>query len=258
MSQEQTLDISWETIIKVFIAVFIFYIIYLAREIALWFLFGLAISVLLEPAIIFFRRIKIPKVIAVLIVYFAIFGILGLAIYLSAPVFMAEISQFAKNLPDYFNQINPFLQSVGINIGSSFTDLTSLLANNLAQSSKSLLTALAVFFGGLASSGFILTIAFFLSLEDNGPEKFISLIAPKRYEEQITLLFQRAQSKVAGWFGARILACLFVGIASYIVFFIFGVKYALILAFISGVLNFIPYIGPWITSILLVISVAIF
>ena len=118
MSQEQTLDISWEAIIKIFLAVFIFYIIYLARNIALWFLFGLAISVLLEPAIIFFRKLKIPKIIAILIVYFSIFGILGLAIYLSAPIFISELSQFAKNLPDYFNQINPFLQASGINIAS--------------------------------------------------------------------------------------------------------------------------------------------
>lgn len=258
MSQEQTLDISWEAIIKIFVAVFIFYIIYLAREIALWFLFGLAISVILEPAILFFRKFKVPKIVAILIVYFSIFGVLGLAMYLSAPIFMSEISQFAKNLPDYFNQINPFLQNMGIDIAGSFSDLTGILTNNLAQSSKGLINALMVFFGGVATSGFILTIAFFLSLEDNGPEKFIALITPKKYEENITILFQRAQRTVAGWFGARMLACLFVGVASLIVFYIFGIKYALILAFLSGVLNFIPYVGPWITMVLLVVSIIVF
>ena len=90
MSQEQTLDISWEAVIKVFIAIFIFYIIYLARDIALWFFFGLAVSVLLEPGINFLRKLKIPKVIAVLLIYLSIFGVLGLLIYLTAPIFIYE------------------------------------------------------------------------------------------------------------------------------------------------------------------------
>ena len=71
------------------------------------------------------------------------------------------------------------------------------------------------------------------------------------------MIFERVQKRVAGWFGARVLACIFVGVASYIVFFLFGVKYAFILALISGFLNFIPYVGPWVTSILLIILIAI-
>ena len=116
---------------------------------------------------------------------------------------------------------------------------------------------MAVFFGGLASTVFILATAFFLSLEDNAFEKFLTLIMPKKYEENIMGLFQRAQNKISGWFGARILACLFIGIASFIVFYAFGIKYAFILALVAGVLNFIPYIGPLVTAILLVVFVSI-
>lgn len=257
MNSEQRIYLSWDAMIKAIIALFIVYLIYLVREIALWFLFGLAISILLEPAINILRKIKIPKIIAILLIYFSIFGVLGLLIYLSAPIFISEIKQFAKYLPDYFNQINPYLQKAGIDIVSSFDEFTATLTANLAQSSKGLIDALMVFFGGISSTAFILTISFFLSLEDRGAERFISLITPKKYEDHITLLFQRAQNTIAGWFGARILSCLFVGISSFIVFYIFGIKYAFILALISGFLNFIPYIGPWITSALLIVIIAV-
>jgi len=56
---------------------------------------------------------------------------------------------------------------------------------------------------------------------------------------------------------ARLLACLFVGVASYLIFFLFGIKYAFILALISAFLNFIPYIGPWVMTALLIILIAI-
>ena len=254
---EQTLDISWEAIFKVFLAIFIFYIIYLVRDIALWFFFALAISVLLEPAIIFLKKLWMPKFIAILVVYLSIFGILGVLIYLTAPIFISELKQLSQYLPDYLGQISPILQQMGIDTAQIFSDFTGFLIGGLEQSSKGVINAVMAFFGGLTSTAFILTIAFFLSLEDKGPEKFLTLILPKKYEESIITLFERAQKKVAGWFGARILACIFVGISSFIVFYIFGIKYAFILALISAIMNFIPYIGPWITFVLLIVFIAV-
>ncbi len=257
MANEHILEISWATIAKIFVAIFIFYIIYLAKEIALWLFSALAVSILLDPAIYFLRRLHIPKVIAVFLVYISIFGVLGLLIYVTAPVFVSEIRQFLQYLPAYFEQVSPVLRQFGVDTAQNFDGFTSILSNNLQQSSQSIIKALMVFFGGIAATVSILTMSFFLSLEDGAVEKVLLLVCPPRYEEQIKNIFERVQTKVAGWFGARLLACLFIGIASYIVFYIFGVKYAFLLALISGFLNFIPYIGPWITSILLITIIAV-
>ena len=257
MEKEQVLDISWGTIAKIFIAIFVFYFIYLTREIALWFFFALAISVLLDPAINFLKKFWLPKIVAVLIVYLSIFGILGILIYLTAPIFISELKQLSQHLPDYFVQVSPVLRQMGIDTAKTFDSFTQLLVNSLAQSSMGILSAVMTFFGGLYSTAFILTTAFFLSLEDNAFEKFLTLISPKKYEGNITTIFERAQNKISGWFGARIIACAFVGIASFIILYIFGIKYAFILALISGILNFIPYIGPWITTILLIVFIAV-
>jgi len=257
MEKEQTLDISWKTIIKIFIAIFAFYLIYLAKDIALWFFFGLAISILLEPAIKFLRKMWIPKMVSIILIYTSILGLLGILIYLMAPIFIIELKQFSNYLPDYFNKINPLLQQLGIDFADSFSELTKSLVGGLEQGSKSVMGAIVSFFGGLASTVVILTIAFFLSLEDRGPERFLAFIAPQKYQEHIVSFFEKAQTKVAGWFGARIIACAFVGVASFIVFYIFDIKYALMLALLSGVLNFIPYIGPLITAISLIVFVMV-
>ena len=252
----QTLDISWGTIIKIFIAIFIFFTIYLVKNIALWFLFAIAISILLEPAINFLIRFKIPKILSILIVYFSIFGIVGLLIYLMAPIFIFELKDFSRNLPDYFEKISPTLRQLGIETSQDFDAFISATINNLQQSSEGIIKALLVFFGGLVSSVSILAFAFFLSLENRGAERALVMVFPRKYEDQIKIIFEKAQRKISGWFGARLLACLFVGVASYVVFYLFGIKYAFMLALISGVLNFIPYIGPWITAIFLVVLIA--
>ena len=167
METKQVLEISWETIAKIFVAIFIFYFIYLTKEIALWFFFALAMSVLLAPAINFLRKFWIPKIIAILIVYFSIFGILGLLMYLTAPIFISELKQLAQYLPDYWNQMNPIMQQIGIDITPTFDNFTQILVSGLSQSSKGIMSAISTFFGGLYSTAFILTTAFFLSLEED-------------------------------------------------------------------------------------------
>jgi len=257
MAQENTLHLSWEAIAKIFIAIFVFYLIYLTKEIALWFFFALAISVLLDPAINFLKKMWVPKVLAVLFVYFSIFGIFGILIYMMAPIFISELKQLSQHLPGYFVQISPFLQQLGVDTAQTFDNFTQFLLGGLAQSSKGIISAVTTFFGGLASTAFILTVAFFLSLEDNALERVLMLISPKRYEKNIATIFERAQNKVSGWFGARIISCAFVGLASYLIFYLFGIKYALLLALISGVLNFVPYVGPLVTAILVTLFVAV-
>lgn len=257
MEKEGILDISWQSIFKIFFAVLVIYIVFVAKDIALWIFFAFVLSILLDPAIYFLRRLYVPKILAVIIVYFAIFGVLGLVIYLAAPILISELQQFSHYLPGYFERISPFLKQMGMDTAQNFNDFTQSVTMLLQQSSKGIINAVLIFFGGLASTASILIMAFFLSLEERGAEKLLLILSPKKYEDQIKTIFERAQRKVTGWFGARILACLFVGLASYIVFYIFGVKYALILALIAGIFNFIPYIGPVVTGILLLIFIAV-
>jgi predicted PurR-regulated permease PerM len=246
---EQTLDISWETILKFFIAAFLLYVLFLARNIVVWFFFALVISLLLAPAIRFLQWFKLPRIVAAALVYLAIFGALGLMIYLSAPIFLFEINQLSLHIPEYFEKFNPILSSLG--------DFTSTLVSSLNQSSGSIVKALVTFFGGLYSSLFIFTLAFFISLEEYGTQNILALLTPKKYEEVVIVLFDRAQTKVAGWFGARLLSCLLVGMASFAVFFFLGIKYAFILALLAGVLNFVPYVGPTITLVISVLFVGV-
>ncbi len=81
MNGSQTLDISWWTIFKIALASLLFYIIYLVKDILIWFIFALIISVLFSPAITFLRKLRVPRVLAVIFIYVAIFGILGLVIF---------------------------------------------------------------------------------------------------------------------------------------------------------------------------------
>lgn len=253
----QTLDISGRTILKLCLAGLIFYLLYLVRDVVIWFFFALIISVLFEPIIKFLKWLRVPKVLAVIFTYLAVFGLLGLIIYLTAPFFITEIKQFSQMIPQYFEKISPIFKELKIEALQNLESFTQAVTGGLEQISVSILNALTTFFGGVASAFFIISLAFFLSLEENGVERFLMLLSPKKHEEYVSALFERCRNKVSGWFGARILACLFVAVASFVIFYLFGIRYTFLLALLAGVLNFIPFIGPLITQLLLILLVGV-
>ncbi|MDD2696729.1 MAG: AI-2E family transporter [Candidatus Pacebacteria bacterium] len=257
MNGDKVLDISWGTILKISFAFLIFYIVYLIRDILIWFIFALIISVLFNPAIKFLQKLRIPRTLAVIFIYVAIFGILGLTIYWTAPMFVLEIQQFSQLFPQYFEKIAPPLRGLGIEAFESMETFTQAIGNMLQKASSDILSALALFFGGIGSTIFILAIALFLSFEEGWVEKVISLLSPKKYEAYVLSLWERSQNKVSGWFGSRILTCVFVGIAFFITLYLFNVKYALSLSLLAGVLNFIPVLGPVIVGAVAFLFVAL-
>ena len=244
MNGDKVLDISWGTILKISLAFLIFYIIYLVKDILVWFIFALIISVLFNPAVTFLQRIKVPRILAVIFIYVAIFGILGLLVYWMAPVFFSEIQQFSQLFPQYFEKIAPPLRDLGVEAFENMESFNQALGSILQKASSDILSALAVFFGGVGSTIFVLSIALFLSLEGKWVERVIGLLSPRKYEAYVLALWERSQTKVAGWFGSRILLALFVGVAVFIMLHLFNAEYALSLALLAGVLDFIPVLGP--------------
>ena len=244
MSNERILDISWGTILKISIAALVFYVLYLTRQILTLFLFALIISILFNPAIEFLQKRRIPRVLAVIFLYLFTFGILGFLIYLMAPFLITEVYQFSQLFPQYFEKISPSLKGLGV---EAFSDLESFMAvfgKTLENTTSNFFGALSSIFGGIFSTFLVITIALFLSLEEKAMERALSLFFPKKYETYALHLWSRCQRKVSGWFGVRILGCVFVGITTYIALLLFNVKYPFGLAIVAGVLEFVPIIGP--------------
>lgn len=253
MNEEKTLDISWGTILKIAVAFLSFYLIFLVREILILVIFSIIISILFNPAIDFLQKRKIPRVLATSLVYVFIFGLLGFFVYLIAPLFIFEIRQFSQFFPQYFEKFSPSLKDLGIATFDSFDNFLTDFGQWLVKASFSIINAISVIFGGIFSAITIFTIAFFLSLEEKATEKAIGLFSPKRHETYILNLWQKSQTKVASWFGSRILACLFVGLATFIACKILAIKYSLSFAILAAILNIIPIIGPLVTGAIIFI-----
>jgi predicted PurR-regulated permease PerM len=248
MREEKLLDISWESILKILVAVVLLYIIYLIQDVLIWFIFAVITSVLFEPLIDFLQRRRIPRMFSVIIVYLVIFGILGFSIYLIVPILTSEIQQLVKILPQYFEKIAPPLRALGFRAFENIEEFTNLLNKSLEGVASTVFGAVAAIFGGALATFSIFSIALFLSLEEKPIERTLRLIFPKKYEDSLLEVWMRCRGKISGWFLSRILGSIFVGVLSYIAFLVFNTKYPFSLGLLSGILNFLPIVGPVITG----------
>lgn len=245
------LDISWKTIFKIILTGFSLYFIFRLRDILVLVMFALIISILFNPAIEFLQRYKIPRILAAILIYIGIFGILGLFIYLTIPIFVAELKQFSQFFPQYFDKLAPPLKVLGLESFSSFDSFVNGLGNLALKASSGIFSAISIIFGGIFSTITIFTIAIFLSFEQGAIEKMVGIFSPKKYEAYVLDLWKRSQTKVSGWFGSKILASLFIGVLTFAACKILAVKYAISFAFIAGILNIIPIIGPIFTGVIM-------
>jgi len=260
MNQEKNWDISLRTILKIVLVIILIYFLYLIRSIILWFVFALVISILFEPAIELLTKRKIPRTIAVILIYILFLGILAYSIYYALPFFIFEtyhFSQFlAEKLPIYLDQISPLLNNLGLKtsqITNIFIGTFKQPFNNITNNA---LDTLILLLGGFFAIFFIIGMAFFLSLENKIMEKILLLIFPKRHEVYIFKLWNKSKERVVGWFLMRIIGVMFALISSYLAFIILGINYPFSLAALFGAFDFVPIIGPAIAATFIFIVVS--
>lgn len=257
MNNEKVIDISWMTIFRISIAVVIFYVLYQIRDILIWFVLALIISILFDPIINFLSKLRIPRPLAVCSAYSIFFGLLVLLIYFSVPFFISEMQDLSKALPQYFEKFSPLAKKMGIEAFKNINVFIDVLKETSERMINNISNVLFIIFGGVFTTIFILTTAIFLSMEEKGIEKALVLFFPKRYEKFVISLWEICQKKVNDWFFIRILGCIFVGLVSFITFIVFNIPYSFILGLLAGILNFIPFVGPFITGVLIFTIVSV-
>ncbi len=244
-------DLSWETVFRVGVLVFLLYAVYRAKEVLLLIVFALIISLLFEPLINFLQKRRFSRAIAAASVYFLSFGLLAGLIYFLTPLPILEINHFSQNFSQYFEKISPLLRGLGFESFQNLENFIDLLEKSLAQVAQSIFSALFALFGGILTTAFVIFLAFFFSLEGNIGENMILTVFPSETEVMASSLWKRCQKKVSGWFLSRILSCLFVGLMTYLILLSLGADYSFSLGVMAAISNFIPFVGPMVVGLLI-------
>lgn len=238
------IDLTWRSLFKVAVALVLFYVIYLLRSVLVWILLSLIISNLLDPLVDMLERRKIHRVGAALLVYFSILLVIGLAVYIVVPPMLGEVQSFGSGFSKYFDNIPGFLSDLGLSSFESIATLSSGLNESLVKVSSNVFNVFASLFGSIFAGITVFVLSLFMSIEEKEMIKGLRLVSPKEFEEEVIKRWERSKDQVVLWFGSRILTCFCVALMTFILCVALKIKFALSMAFLAGVLNIIPMVGP--------------
>ncbi|MBU2104049.1 AI-2E family transporter [Patescibacteria group bacterium] len=230
------------------------------RDLALLVLTAIVIASAIEPGVAFFRKRRIPRVLAVTGMYVAVFGSLFAIVYFFLPPVLDDAQGFLSTAPQYLDTLNipaPFSAltttartAAAPDQAQSIFDTLFAFQSAFADTTGGAVRVLSTFFGGIFALILVVVLSFYFAIQETGIDDFVRLMTPAKHEDYVVGLWLRAKKKIGQWMQGQLLLSIIVGVIVYLGLLILGVPYALLLAVIAAILDLIPIFGSFIAGIL--------
>ena len=222
-------------------------------------IFSAILAYLFNPIINFLESKNINRMIGVILLYLGILCFLLIFALLVIPRSSSEIKGLMNNMPEYIEKIskvmdeiyNKYYSTIG-ELPPLFQGVQQVVMENIVGFEHMIMDGLKSFIGGILKTfskfvSLVLTpiLTFYFLVDKNYfKEKFMNLI-PKKNREEYRKLFLEIDRSMSLFVRGRIIMAAYVGVVTAIILSILRIDFALLIGFITGIADIIPYIGPF-------------
>ncbi len=237
----------------------------LFSDVILLFFLAWIISFILEPASLFLQGHRLPRALAVTLIYLALLIVVFSAVVLTVPIIAQQVmlltSELARtaspsNLSNLNATIVALMEHFGLSpsdaqsVGSQFSSQIPAWVGAVEQQAIGAATGLITSVVGILFNVVLITIiSFYMMLDgDRLVESFVERLPPGWLPD--VRLFQRNVERIfGGFFRAQLIIGALYGALTWIVLLLLGAPNGLLVAFGSGVLMLLPFIGPFLAVV---------
>ncbi len=258
---EKIIQISSGTIIKTLLIAVLFAVFYYLRDIVLVVLLAIIIASSIEPGTQWFLRRGVPRILAVLLIYFtAVVVLVGVFYFLFLPL-INQSAAFLSTLPGYLGELqvwnplqnNELLSSnstiAGFSQTFSLSQIVEQINGAVSNYSEGLFSTASMVFGGVLSFLLVIVLSFYLSVESDGVSNFLRIVSPAKNEKYILNLWKRSQHKIGLWMQGQVVLAIIIAMLVFLGLTLLGIENALLLAVLAGLFEIIPLFGPILAAI---------
>ena len=213
---------------------------------------------------------KRARGLSVLLMYIIVILVIFILINFIMPIITKSVKELAGSFPDYYNTAikyfsnlpeDSILTKININeiienmkqINITEQVLNTITMKNISQYIKGVVGATGVVFDLFV----IIVVSIYLLLERSKLKEFLKSLAKALFSKETNKKMSKYYSKTNRIFfsfiSSQILDAFIVGILISIVLLIMKVKYAVLLGFMIGLFNIIPYLGAILGVVIAVI-----
>jgi predicted PurR-regulated permease PerM len=197
------------------------------------------------------RRVRIPRTLAILLIYIAIVGVLVLLGLAVIPPLVAQAEALWSKLPEEFNRFQNFL--IRRNLMTRRITLAEAVSNAPSGSGSNavgtVLVALSTVFGTTFSFITILILSFYLLTEAHSMFDYLIRFVPAGRRADVSTAARQAVMKVSAWLRAQFVLAGVMGTFAAVGLGFMGVPYFYVVALVAAIGETIPIVGPVIGGI---------
>lgn len=230
-------------------------VVYAGLNVILGVCLAIVIAAALDGPVTWLQKKRIPRFVGALVIFLVALVIVAALVYVFVPLALSEFTAFATQFKDYSGNVFGFIKASQIItiITERFTNLSdALISGNI-----SLLSVASFLFGGIFLTIAIFILSFYLTVGQDGVERFILAVVPPVYEDYALDLYFRVRHKIGRWLKGQLVLSVIVAIMVFIGLWLLEVNYALLLAVLAGIFEIIPFVGPIVSggvAVLLAVS----
>ena len=226
------------------------------------FIVALGVAYILNPVAQWLQQYKIPPLVSVLIIYLLFFGLVTLLLILIIPVVIEEVNHLIEQIPEYIETAKDLLarfneafgrlelpQSVQEALDAGLKNLEKWLLDSLTRI-PGITTNLA---RGVFNVFLVLILTFYFIKDFTLIRRGFFSLVPDKNKPRVRKIYTEIDSSLGNYIRGQLLICTIVGLSTYIGLLLLGVDFALILGIIVGITNIIPYFGPFIGAMPVII-----
>ncbi len=194
---------------------------------------------------------RLPRWLAILVLYLFILGTLTGIGFMIFPPLVKQAHQFWDALPRMFDKAQDFLMAKGL-----LTEhLTLREAVERAPASRggeavgTVMGAVAGVVGGIFGLLTILILTFYLLVDADSLRDGMLRLFPGDSRDRVAAASRDITVKVSAWLGGQLLLGAVIGGSSAIGLWLLGIPFFYVLALISGIGELIPVVGPILAAI---------
>ncbi len=249
--------ILW-TITMALLGVVLLYAIYLVRDVLLLLYVSGIFAIGFSPIVRWIERQRVlsiggrlPRWLAILILYLVILGAIAGVCALIFPPLIAQARGFWEQLPDLLARGQSFLIERGfLQRQLSMQELLQRAPGGSDGDAIGRVVATAWgFFGGIFGLFTILILTFYFLIESESIRGSFMRLFPRGRRTQVAKASAEATLKVSAWLNGQLLLAAIIGGTAAIGLWLLGVPYFYVLALIAAVGEMIPIVGPILAAI---------
>lgn len=222
---------------------------------------GIAIAWLFEPFVTKLHKKGVNRILGALFTYVLFLLIIIVLGFMIIPTFTSQINEIASSIPhlvssvtDVFNDIfNSLSATTGFDLAGTRNTILEFINNMGTTLTTGLPTAtfnvLRNFLSGGVTFVFGLMIGFYMLYDFHSVKTHIKQLIPDKYRDTTIDLLRRMDKTLRNYIQGTLTIMLMLFIIQSVSLTLVGIKAPLVFALFCAITDIIPYVGPWIGAI---------